>query len=138
MRSALLPLLFIMALAVTARPAGVVDGPALNQNFDLRVGQTVSIEGTRLKVGFQSVVEDSRCPEDVTCVWAGNAKISLSVNKVGRPRGATVINLNSGLNPKHISYQGYDIKLVGVKPPRNSKTKIGQGDYVITLIVTKI
>ena len=138
MKSALLPLLFIAALAVMARPAGVSDGPALNQDFDLKVGQTVSVQGTRLKVGFQMVAEDSRCPEDVTCVWAGNAKVVLSVNRSGRPGGATTINLNSGLNPKHIAYQGYDIKLVGVKPPRNSKTKIGKGDYVITLVVTKI
>jgi hypothetical protein len=58
------------------------------------------------------------------------------LSKGGR-RPAT-INLNSGLNPKHITFQGYDIKLVGVKPPRNTKTKIGQGDYVITLTVTKI
>src|SRR4051794_30365252 len=118
MKLAVLPLLFLFAVTL-AHPASGVKSPTLNQSFDLKVGQTVSVQDTRLRVSFQSVAEDSRCPEDVTCVWAGNAKIVLTLSKGGR-RPAT-INLNSGLNPRHITFQGYDIKLVGVKPPRNTK-----------------
>jgi hypothetical protein len=135
MKLAMLPLLFLLAVTL-AQPASRVNHPALSQNFDLKVGQTVSVQDTPLKISFQSVAEDSRCPEDVTCVWAGNAKVVLKVGK-GR-RVSTTINLNSGLNPKHLIYQGYDIKLVGVAPARNTKTKIGPSDYVITLAVTKI
>jgi len=138
MKSALLTLLLTLVLATTAQPARRADDPALNQNFDLKAGQRVTVRDARLKVSFQAVAEDSRCPEDVTCVWAGNAKIVLVVNRSGRPGGAKTITLNSGLNPKHITYQGYDIKLVGVEPHRNTKTKIGQGAYVVTLVVTKI
>src|SRR5256885_11855957 len=135
MKLAVLPLLFLFMVTL-AHPVVGVKSPALNQSLDLKVGQTVSVQGTPLKVSFQSVADDSRCPEDVTCVWAGNAKVVLRVSKGRQP--ATTINLNSGLNPKHISYQGYDIKLADVKPLRNTHRKISQSDYVITLVVTKI
>jgi len=136
MKLTVLPFLFLFAVMVMAHPAGGVKYPALNQNFDLKVGETAAVAGSPLKIGFKTVAEDSRCPEDVTCVWAGNAKIILSITNGGRR--ATTITLNSGLNPKHLTFQGYDIKLAEVKPPRNTHTKISQSDYVITLVVTKI
>jgi len=136
MRLIMLPVLLLFAVAVMAHPVGGVKRPALSQNFDLKVGETVSVADSPLKISFKTVAEDSRCPEDVTCVWAGNAKVILSVMN-GRRR-ATTITLNSGLNPKHLTFQGYDIKLVEVKPTRNTHKKIGQSDYVITLAVTKI
>jgi hypothetical protein len=135
MKLAALTLLFLF-MVTFAHPVVSVKSPALNQSFDLKVGQTVSVQDTPLKVSFQSVAKDSRCPEDVTCVWAGNATVVLKISEGGRP--ATTINLNSGLNPKHISYQGYDIKLADVKPRRNTHRQISQSDYVITLTVTKI
>lgn len=136
MRLAVLPLLFIFAVAVAAHPVSRANSPQLNRNFDLQVGQSVKIEGTRLRVSFVSVAEDSRCPQNVECVWAGNAKVVLKLGGHNLPPSKEV-SLNTGLNPKHISYQRYDIKLVAVKPPRKTPIEIPKSDYVITLIVTK-
>ena len=136
MKLAMLPLLFLFAVGL-AHPGADVSGAPLNQNVEVKVGQTVAIPDTRLKVTFQSVAEDSRCPEDVTCVWAGNAKVVLVVRGGGGPR-ATTINLNTGLNPKHLSYKGYDIKLVELNPHRKSNVKLDKGDYTVTLQVTKM
>jgi hypothetical protein len=136
MKLTVLPLLFLFAVMVTAYPANGVKSPALNQSFDLKIGETASVQGSRMKISFKTVAEDSRCPEDVNCVWAGNAKIILSITNGGR--GAKTLTLNSGLNPKHLTYQGYDIKLADVKPLQNTHKKISQSDYVITLAVTKI
>lgn len=41
------------------------------------LGSTVQFENTL--VTFLKVIEDSRCPSDVTCIWAGQAKVSVSV-----------------------------------------------------------
>lgn len=138
MRSAVLSLLLLFgATAAMAHPVRKANHPALNQSFELKVGQSATVPGLP-KITFKGVTEDSRCPEDVTCVWAGNAKVLLWIKRGGGAHSYVNIILNSGLNPKHTVYQGYDIKLTEVKPPRNTKTKIQPGDYVITLVVTKI
>ena len=51
----------------------------LKQEFDLKLGQSAVAGDERLKINFVSVVEDSRCPEGATCIWAGNAKIALTL-----------------------------------------------------------
>ena len=51
----------------------------LAQDFELSLGQTVAIAGTAHRVTFEAVPEDSRCPTDAVCVWAGNARVSLRV-----------------------------------------------------------
>lgn len=67
-----------------------------------------------LAVKFVAVVEDSRCPKDAVCVWAGNAKIKLEVRK---GRGAwKSVELNTNAGPSAATIDGYEIKLVGLDP----------------------
>jgi hypothetical protein len=134
MRLAILPLLFLFAVA-TAHPLGDVNRARLNQNFDIKAGRKALIKSEGLNINFQEVAEDSRCPENVKCVWAGNAKVVLTLSKAGRP--AETVNLNTGLDPRQISYQGYDIKLVDVSPHRKTDAPVSKKDYAVTLIVTK-
>jgi len=41
------------------------------------LGETVIFED--VSIAFQKVIEDSRCPKDVTCVWAGQAKVLATI-----------------------------------------------------------
>lgn len=69
----------------------------LGQEVSLKVGQRVVIEGGKLNIEFTKVVEDSRCPRNVTCIWQGQAVCSLQITL---PDGS-VNNLNvtePGLN----------------------------------------
>lgn len=45
--------------------------------FDLTLGQTARVGIVKLK--FDQVLEDSRCPANVVCVWAGRARIQVAV-----------------------------------------------------------
>jgi hypothetical protein len=38
-----------------------------------------------LRVKPLEVVEDSRCPPDVTCVWAGRIRLRVAVSGAGEP-----------------------------------------------------
>jgi hypothetical protein len=38
------------------------------------------------EITFIEVLEDSRCPKNVTCIWAGQAKVRLSV----QPKGGSI------------------------------------------------
>ncbi len=43
----------------------------------IALGETVHFENTA--VTFKQVMEDSRCPKDVDCIWAGQAKVLVAV-----------------------------------------------------------
>ena len=51
-----------------------------------RIGQTVQVGG--ISVMPTRVVEDSRCPADVQCVWAGRVRLAATVN--GAPSELTL------------------------------------------------
>ena len=132
MNFTMLSLLF--ALVVWAQPCDK-RGVSLNQEFDLKIGQEVKIEGEDLKVGFSSVGADSRCPQGVTCVWAGNAKIGLRLQK-GNNQSASV-ELNTGVDPRRNSYMGYEVRLAALRPHPKVNTTLNKKSYVATLIVSK-
>ena len=51
---------------------------------------------TDLRVSFAQVVEDSRCPASVVCVWQGNGAIRLDITT---GRGAQSATLNTAAEP---------------------------------------
>ncbi len=58
--------------------ASPLEPPALpSTQLVLGVGEQGQLPGSDLQITFQSVLEDSRCPADVDCAWAGQARIQL-------------------------------------------------------------
>ena len=51
----------------------------MNEEFALAPGQTATVSGTSVRLTFERVSEDSRCPTDVTCIWEGDAVVVLKV-----------------------------------------------------------
>jgi len=131
MFSVLLPFLFVITPNLPQPPVDV----RLNQEFEVRVGETVTIKSEGLKINLIRVDEDSRCPEGVQCVWAGNGKVVLKLMKA-RKRAA-IKNLNTNLDPKSAAYRGYDVKLVNLSPYPKKDVAIRKKEYVATLVVSR-
>jgi hypothetical protein len=51
----------------------------LDEMFNLKAGETISMSGESLTFRFDSVLFDSRCPEGAECLWAGNAAVVISL-----------------------------------------------------------
>ena len=134
MASAIFSVLFIFTTA-WSQPLSGGKEVGLDQEFEIRIGERVSIRKEGLTVSFTRVVEDSRCPEGVQCVWAGNGKILLQVSKARR-RAATM-RLNTGMEPRQDDYRGYDVKLVSLNPYPKEGVVIKRKEYVATLIVSR-
>lgn len=111
-------------------------GAQTGQQFRLQVNRQKSVAGGRLTVKFVSLVEDSRCPTDVNCVWAGNAKVQIKVT--GRRGASKTFELNTNLEPKTVTFEGYEIKLEGLTPAPKSNIKINRNGYTATLAVRKL
>jgi len=58
-------------------PQAVID-VAPPAEITLAIGQSLRLRNPDLQVRFLAVPEDSRCPNNVTCVWAGDARIALA------------------------------------------------------------
>ena len=123
---------FSPSFAQQSRKAEVIP---LGKEFELKINQEAMIEGEGLAVVFESVVEDGRCPEDVTCVWSGNAKIKVRLSKQKQRPGA--VNLNTDVKPKSSSYLDYEIRLVALKPRPKADKPVQSNEYKATLIITK-
>lgn len=134
MASAIFSVLFIFTTA-WPQPLGGGKEAVLDQEFEIRIGERVSIKKEGLTVSFTRVAEDSRCPEGVQCIWAGNGKILLRVSKARR-RAATM-RLNTGMEPRQDDYRGYDVKLVSLNPYPKESVVIKRKEYVATLIVSR-
>ena len=109
---------------------------ALGEEFTLRPGQSVRIEGENLRVRFDGVLEDSRCPTSVSCIWEGNARVAVTLAKPAQP--ATQLELNT--NPQFATegdYMGYTLRLVALEPYPDTEESIPQRAYRATFIVTR-
>jgi hypothetical protein len=106
----------------------------LGEQFDIRVGETAYIADTHLSIRVNGVPEDSRCPRDVVCVWAGNARVSLTLRDASN---TDAVDLNSTLEPRAITRGGYTVQLVDVQPVPTAGQPIPAREYVIRLVVTR-
>ena len=116
--------------AVKSKPA---KGAEMANGATLTIKQKENIKSGDLTIEFVAVLEDSRCPEGVNCIWAGNAKVQIKVSKNGA--ATETIELNTNLQPRTVNYQGYTITLAGVNPyPKDGVKTAG---YAVSLSVEK-
>lgn len=133
MRRVIAVILFVAGLTGCA-PA-VLKEAQLDEPFTLFMRQTAQVDS--LKIRFLGVPEDSRCPSDVSCVWAGNAKIVLGLSLTGSTQ-ETAITLNSNMEPREALYEGYRIRFVSLKPNPLSGRTINPAEYRVTLVVSRV
>jgi hypothetical protein len=103
------------------------------QPFELRAGATATLpDGVRIK--FERVASDSRCPMNARCVWAGEATIAISL---AAPRGnPEPRELTTTPGKSEISYGDLMISLTGLTPDRITTREIPPDAYVATFVVT--
>ena len=72
----LVSILVLLAAALVGLTAARarVDG-VLGQPFELKAGETATIAGDGVAIGFERVLSDSRCPRGTQCIRAGEATI---------------------------------------------------------------
>lgn len=109
----------------------------LDTQIKLAINQNLLIESEGLKVKFLKVTEDSRCPSDVTCIWAGQVGVLVNVSQNGKDLGDINLVLGPDKELAEKKINGYLIRLVKVDPYPISTKKIEPSDYKITVIISK-
>jgi len=103
----------------------------LDTIFELKSQQYAEIPAENLRITFLDASEDSRCPTDVTCVWAGMVNLKFNVSQDQEKE----ITLSS--NDIVTVFDKYQIQLIDVKPYPISTKTIKAEDYIAILKVTK-
>lgn len=103
---------------------------SLGEAFGIRKGAHVWVDG--LEMQFLSVEEDSRCPKDVQCIWAGRIRARFSAGgeevELALPGDQQV--------PNAAIVGSYIITLVAMDPVAIAgERRLDQGVYTATLRV---
>jgi hypothetical protein len=127
----------VLALGMAARCAhapAAAAGPALGERFALHVGESASIRGERATIVFDRIVSDSRCPVDVQCIRAGEARAALRLEPGGGPEMSFELDTDRDRSQE---VGGYRVTLVGVSPAPRSTVPIAPSAYRIELTVSR-
>ena len=95
---------------------------AADKPFRLDLGESARIDGHEFR--FVEVVEDSRCPEDMTCVWEGRAKVRLTASVPGAEPARDVLTLPYGAmtDDEHDTWSvgGMRVRFLALSPGRGA------------------
>jgi hypothetical protein len=122
----------MMVLALGVIPATATKG---SETLRVQINKEKRFAKSKLSVRFVELVEDSRCPTDTNCIWAGNAKIKIRVSKNGRSHDLTLDT--NGPNQAAIA-EGYSIKLMSLTPEPRSNIRVNRNGYVATFEAVKL
>lgn len=107
----------------------------VGREFRLKAKHEVTLKSEGLRIKFVELKNDSRCPADVTCVWAGTATVQVEVSLRGKNRKSLTLSLMNNSTP--VAYRNYTISMTGLSPYPRSDRKIAPRDYEATLLVNK-
>ncbi len=133
--SLLVVLISVLVLVAGCFPFGP-DSQKLDEEFKISIDDTARIKGEKLEITFMEVIEDSRCPSDVTCIWQGRVSVRLQIEYNGDFYNMVLIQY--GL------YDGYDAETYQeftftykVEPYPESDKVIKNRDYELLMTVSK-
>ena len=121
----------LVAVACNGSPTG--PDAVLGQPFELRAGSTAELpDGIRLR--FDAVLSDSRCPIDAICVRAGEAIIAITLSKAGSVAAEFDVQTDPP-GRRSAAYAGHSITLTALQPFPRSDRQFQPSDYVATFVV---
>jgi hypothetical protein len=117
-----LPILAALALAA----CGPKSTPPPPPGPTAGLGEGAEVSGLRLRP--LELLEDSRCPARVQCVWAGQVRVLVAV---GSPTGGEISRHELTLGKPEIVYGGA-LTLVNVEPPKGTIPSMERDAYRFT------
>lgn len=133
MRQSLLLLAALLVLGCnSSSDVSTPTSPSTVQNIEVRLrpGQQTTALGALLH--FMEVRNDSRCPVDVQCVWAGDAEVVFTAG----PEATSIVLHAHG--PGAVKrYNDLKLELISLEPAPRSGVAIEQRDYVATVRLSR-
>ena len=124
------PVVFLLIAGCSGPTAP--DRVPTGEPFDVRVGES-ALTTDDLRIKFDTVRSDSRCPMDALCVRAGEAVIAVTVARVGEVGVGRELDTTPARSST--TYLNFTITLSSLQPYPRSDRQIQPADYVATFVV---
>lgn len=118
-----IPLLLLMSNCKTQTSSKTETSTVINNTVTISLNKQMKIPNSKVSLQFKEVVEESRCPVDVTCVWEGIAIVNVEAIS-----GSEKMDFKVGTRdflPKNVtksfSFSGYKFTLTELKPQPGGK-----------------
>jgi len=111
----------------------------LGHEFVLGGGQQAVVDGAGMRLKFDRVLDDSRCPKRVSCVWTGAAHVAMIVTPDGQPPTTIEFDTNPAPGQTHMTGTagGYTVELRALEPYPETPGTIPLQDYRATILVVR-
>ena len=128
-------------LLVSCDSSGLNSHAKFDEQFWLKFGENKFLQSEQLEIGFDELLGDSRCGEDVVCIWAGVARIKLWVFKPANDTTFVTSEIAGYMTAKsehHVSADtlGYRITLLQLDPYPNTSRQRRLSDYEALLVIS--
>jgi len=100
----------------------------LGEEFSLKIGEQVVLEGSGLSIAAQAVLEDSRCPQGSECFWEGRVIVRL---KIGEEE--VDVEIVESQLPREMVFGEYRMVILRILPARTSPEPPDAREYRIFL-----
>lgn len=121
------------ACSVAGPPVPVEAG----KSFSLRIGESARAGTEALRVGFEGVTADSRCPKAERCVSAGDATVRVWLQRGSGPKEVRELHTAPGAT-QAANAQNHEVRLLRLDPYPVTGKPIAKGDYSATLTLLRI
>src|SRR5688572_4901598 len=119
--------IILLLLAAACSGPTQPDRVPKNEPFDLRIGES-ALTTDDVRIRFDAVRSDSRCPMNALCVRAGEAIIALTLSRAGE--AAVGRELDTTPARSSAAFLNFLITLSQLQPYPRTDRQIQPGDYV--------
>lgn len=111
------------------------------KDITLFINKSIMIDGT--SITFMDVIQDSRCPEGVECVWSGVGEVLITIkDEKSTITEKTILfepkNTTENEKPFTLKLKTHNLEFISLKPKTNAATAINKQDYYLILSAQKI
>jgi len=130
-------ILFVFISLFVFSQEETVESPKIAIKIPL--GETITIENHTIK--FVEVLEDSRCPENTTCIWAGRARVLVEFSEKDKDSFQKTIifgKVNQGESDDKELFSFNNSKVIGMtlNPYPNSEEAVKGDTYALLVYKT--
>jgi hypothetical protein len=132
-------MILVAGCATAPHVAPGIGNQRFGETFTTEEGRPQSVADEVL-VTFVRVIEDSRCPKQVTCIWQGAAKIrlTLAIKVHGEQQPMRALEISTAPESAASAiHEGYRIELLGVSPYPDAAIRRESLDYTADLRVSR-
>jgi hypothetical protein len=130
--------LFLAALLIIAGCVQKADSITnLGDNFSLKPGQIAAITSEGLTFRFVGVLEDSRCPQGVQCIWAGQTTIAAEAVKGNNKTSFNLTKKAGAMEPGSFDSMGYTFEFLEIGPGKAMGKNISEMEANAVFRITK-